>query len=252
MRHCDEQQIVTHFQGRVLDEEAREYLRFHCRRYAALLAVIDYCSSLLADRGGSPCRRLLDIGPSFLTQYLRDTAPALRVDSLGFDDPRITRRAGDTHIEYDLTLSDNAASWPRAEPYDIIVMAEVIEHLPIAPSQVLDFLSSLLRPGGFLVIQTPNACSLPKRLRVMAGKNPYELIRESKQNPGHFREYTRQELQSFAEAANFSIQSSFTANYFRRETLGSALFRKLERLVPGNWRDGITMCLRKQGEETPA
>ena len=250
MRRYDEQEIVTHFRGLVFDDEYQEYLRFHCRRYSVLLAVIESCARMLSDHIGSPCRRLLDVGPNFLTQYLRDTFPTFSIDSLGFEDHQFKCRDRDIHIEYDLTHTDNEASWPQAEPCDVIVMAEVIEHLPVSPSQVLSFLSRLLKQGGFLVIQTPNACSLPKRLRMLCGQNPYEMIRrESKQNPGHFREYTRQELQTIAVASGFTVHSYFTANYFQGETFGSAVFGRLQWMIPENLRDGSTMCLRKQGQQ---
>jgi len=246
MHRYDELEIVTHFRGLDLDDESQEYLRFHCRRYSVLLPVIESCARMLSDHIGSPCYRLLDIGPNFLTQYLRDTFPAISIDSLGFENHQFKCRDRDIHIEYDLTHTDNEASWPQAEPYDVIVMAEVIEHLPVSPSHVLSFLSILLKQGGFLVIQTPNACSLHKRLRMLCGQNPYEMIRrESKQNPGHFREYTPQELKTIAVASGFTVHSYFTANYFRGETFGSAVFRRLQWMIPENLRDGITMCLRK-------
>jgi hypothetical protein len=143
MHRHDEQDIVAHFRGMVLDDVSREYLRFHCRRYSILLAVIQSCSKILTGHIGSPCHRLLDIGPSFLTQYLRDMFPAIDIDSLRFEDSRFKCRPSDVHIEYDLTHTDDEASWPPVEPYDVIIMAEVIEHLPVSPFHVLAFLSTV-------------------------------------------------------------------------------------------------------------
>ena len=40
--------------------------------------------------------------------------------------------------------------------HDIVVMAEVIEHLPVAPTHVLRKVKKLLPPGGYLVLSTPN------------------------------------------------------------------------------------------------
>ena len=84
-----------------------------------------------------------------------------------------------------------AAGMPR---YDLVVFAEVIEHLHTSPVHTLAFVRGLLADAGVLILQTPNAASLPKRLKLLAGRNPYELIRADGGNPGHFREYTLAEL----------------------------------------------------------
>lgn len=241
-----EDDILGHFAGWALDDESLEYLRFHSRRYAILLRVVRDIAAALAAASGKPLERLLDVGPGLLTQFLRDSVPSVAIDSLGFADPRFPCRAGDRHTEYDLTRVADAASWPRAGRYDLIVMAEVLEHLPVAPLRVLELLSALLNAGGFLVIQTPNACSLPKRLRMLAGQNPFEMIRDAKGNPGHFREYTRRELARLAAATGLTVHASFTANYFKRDTPASRIFQALEPVIPPGLRDGITMVLRKE------
>ena len=47
--------------------------------------------------------------------------------------------------------------------YDAIVFAEVLEHLHTSPTLVLQVLTSLLKPGRLLVVQTPNAVALPRQ-----------------------------------------------------------------------------------------
>ena len=243
----DHKAILAHFHDWDLDTEGRDYLRFHAKRYSFLLDVLGECVNTVVQETGTSCDRILDVGPSVLTQFIRDKNIARNIDSLGFQDHRFKRRQDDVHIEYDLTKAVETASWPQTSPYDIVVMAEVIEHLPISPSHVFAFLSGLLDPRGFLIIQTPNACSLPKRLRMLRGQNPYEMIRESQQNPGHFREYTVRELAGFAQANGFLVHSVSTANYFLRNTWTSRAFRCLGGLFPVSMRDGITMCMRKKG-----
>jgi hypothetical protein len=54
-----------------------------------------------------------------------------------------------------------------------IVFAEVIEHLFTAPELVLAYLHELLVPRGQLLLQTPNAASLRKRLKLALGRNPF-------------------------------------------------------------------------------
>ena len=50
------------------------------------------------------------------------------------------------------------------------------------------------------MVSTPNALWLKHRIKLLMGRHPYELIREDKGNPGHFREYTAGELGDIARA----------------------------------------------------
>jgi hypothetical protein len=137
------------------------------------------------------------------------------------------------------------------------VFAEVLEHLYTSPVLVLAALRRLLAPGGVLIVQTPNAASLPKRLKLLAGRNPFELIREDRSNPGHFREYTLDEILWFAAQTNFdvvrqSLRFYFDARYahhenrtMRRQPVVGTLKNVVYRLLPPFLREGITVVLRK-------
>jgi SAM-dependent methyltransferase len=70
------------------------------------------------------------------------------------------REAGFVVTEGDLT---DPSSLRELEPFDVVVAGEVIEHLD-CPRQLLDFSRSILRPGGKLVITTPNPYA-PWRVR---------------------------------------------------------------------------------------
>ena len=59
--------------------------------------------------------------------------------------------------------------------YELIIMAEVIEHLYTSPSLVPGLLQSLLRPGGLLIVQTPNALAIGRRFKMLLGRHPFEL-----------------------------------------------------------------------------
>ena len=132
-------------------------------------------------------------------------------------------------------------------------MAEVIEHLYTSPSLVLRFINSLLRPGGLLFLQTPNAAAINHRVKLLMGRNPYHLISENNTNPMHFREYTVKELQRYARESGFEVVESSLESYFERpfsfKTTGTVAkshwFAKAYRYVPPSMRTGITMVLRR-------
>lgn len=179
------------------------YLAFHAPRYGMLLQVLD--------RLVTPVARVLDIGGSRLTQLIHERY-GVAVDTLGF--------VGDEQTEtgrswwFDLNQTAHRERWRTDLPrYHVIVMAEVIEHLYVAPSYVLGFLRTLLLPGGRLVIQTPNAVAFHKRLEMLVGRHPYEVIREQLDDPGHFREYTRAELVKAVQSSGFRVEEWCAARY---------------------------------------
>ena len=96
----------------------------------------------------------------------------------------------------------------------MVVFAEVIEHLYTAPELVIGFLSHVLVANGSLILQTPNAVSLTKRLKLGIGVNPFEQIRIDRLNPGHYREYTLDELVDILTRSQFSIEKSWRKYYF--------------------------------------
>ncbi len=195
--------------ARAIRGENQGYVAYHAPRYAYLLEV-------LAKYGLGADSTLLDIGPSRLTTLIQERF-GIAVDSLGFGEDRVTREG--RHFGFDLNLAQRKESWRRDLPrYDFVVMAEVLEHLYTAPQLVLSFVRTLLADDGRLVLQTPNAASLPKRLKLLLGRNPFEMIRIDPQNPGHFREYTQTELLDLAAGLGFRVEDYTASFYFDAST----------------------------------
>lgn len=179
------------------------YTAFHAPRYVSLLKLLDGYVT--------PDTALLDIGRSRLTDLLHQRYK-IPVDALGFvgDEPSAQGR----NWWFDLNRAVHHHEWRTDLPrYDVVVIAEVIEHLRVPPVHVLAFLRTLLRPGGVLVIQTPNAVALHKRLEMLVGRNPFEPLREQENNPGHFREYTKRELCDMVESQGYRIERWYAADY---------------------------------------
>jgi hypothetical protein len=208
--------------------EEQVYLRTHVRRYELLLDLV----------AGLAPERILVVGPSFETVLLRETLPAATVDTLGWNDHRFPLREGERHTQVDLNSDDR----PELEPHDVVVCAEVIEHLHVAAVPVLRFLCTGLRAGGHLVVQTPNATALPKRLRMLLGRNPYDPINSPF---SHVHEYTAGELREAVEAAGFDVVRILTANYFDHGSRKNRAYRAAERVLPPTLREGITVVARR-------
>jgi SAM-dependent methyltransferase len=224
------------------DPESRRYLETHALRYPILLGLVDEALA----RAGSAPPRVLDVGPSYELEAMRRLWPDAQVDSLGFEDKRLMPpRDGERHFEFDLAGAADEATWAKAEPYDVIVCAEVIEHLHAAPRAALRMLASLLRPGGTLLLQTPNAAALLHRVRLLLGKNPFEPIREDLHHAGHFHEYTVRELVDLCRQAGLEPANVELHNYFLTGTLKNRLLVRAGGLFPPRLRQGITLAATK-------
>ena len=164
--------------GRVVSGEANPaYAAFHRPRFMFLIDVLRSC-------GATATSRILDIGASPLSSLIA-TELGIRVESMGLESES---EANDfAHHRFDLNALQDRTQW-RTEfgQYDIIVFAEVLEHLYTAPELVLPYLRELLVPGGVLLLQTPNAVAFRKRAKMVLGVNPFERIRTERDNPATF------------------------------------------------------------------
>lgn len=192
---------------------AIDYIAYSRKRFDF---VINICNSLMPNKKA----RVLDIGRSYLSYLLAEYYD--EVTTLGFplgdhgygheyNEKNIYQPK--SHIVFDLNDAQVAEVIDTNYKFDLIVFAEVIEHLHTAPEVVLNLLNNMLSENGMIVCQTPNAAALPKRLKLLRGINPYERIRIIKSNPGHFREYTKQELIEIGRIVNLDIIYHSYANF---------------------------------------
>jgi 2-polyprenyl-3-methyl-5-hydroxy-6-metoxy-1,4-benzoquinol methylase len=86
------------------------------------------------------------------------------------------------------------------ESFDVVVLTEVLEHLRDYPARALAESHRILRPGGILVLTTPNAASLGNRLKLALGRSVYTPLGDwlhGQPHARHARVYTRSELEAF-------------------------------------------------------
>jgi SAM-dependent methyltransferase len=119
-------------------------------------------------RPPSPNVRLLDVGCAH--GLLLHEAHRRGYATLGLELSAASARYGREVLGLDVreqTLEDLAASDEGCEPFDVIVLADVIEHLD-DPCAILDQLAALLTPGGVLCVVTPDPAS--KTARIARGR----------------------------------------------------------------------------------
>lgn len=247
----DSDQIVQYFLQKKLNEESMSYLTTHAKRFAFMLREIKEIKKKYSESSLTS----LDIGPSFFTELYSIEFPEDRIYTLGYDHPEsrgghfpedITYNKA-THFYYNLNDTQVTGKLPENMPqFDLVIMAEVIEHLYTAPEIVLNCIKQVVKPGGFVIIQTPNAASFSKRTRLMfQGRNPYEMIRLDSHNPGHFREYTKKELINISNKLKFELYKIITTNYFKYDATKGSIQKFIRSLTyPGIMRY-IFMVMKK-------
>lgn len=150
------------------------------------------------------------------------------------------------HIDFDLNNSRNVDIWWRSDKcYDLIVYAETIEHLTIAPEYSILMLSNMLAPKGVLLLTTPNASTVSKRIKLLYGKNPFEQIRLLSENPGHFREYTLDELCEIGKRCNLTIRYKKLLNFYNHKSLAKIILKN----VAPSFRDSLIVVYSKSYED---
>lgn len=237
--------IAAGFRHWNLDAGHQAYVRSHARRYAYLLRLVDRLLARTKEQTAQRPIKVLDIGPAYQTELLQNLQPDLRVNTVGFADDHLAYREEEQHFPFDLNDAQFPEKWIALEAHDLITMCEVIEHLYTSPRLVLQCVDRWLEPGGHVVIQTPNAVSLQRRIKMLAGYNPFEMIRDQRYNPGHFREYTLKELARLGSEAGWRVVQSDIRNYFEFDSVYYRGYNLCSPVLPASLRAGITICFQK-------
>jgi SAM-dependent methyltransferase len=184
---------------------APNYVGYHARRFATLLL-------LLRQMGVTPETTILDVGPTF-TSILFHRELGCKVDSISFSPDEETPFG--VNYQFDLNRTQDPEDW-RLDlgRYPVVVFAEVVEHLHTHPSRALAYLRELTQPGGHIILQTPNALALRKRIQLLFGRHPFEELSLERESPSHFRESTLAELVRYGKAAGLEVAQAGEFNYF--------------------------------------
>jgi len=94
------------------------------------------------------------------------------------------------------------------QSFDVVIFAETLEHLNFNPMPSIIEFHRVLKPGGSLLITTPNAVRLGQRIRFLMGKNIFADLKELCLGDAysvHYREYTLDEVTQLLEWGDFVV-----------------------------------------------
>lgn len=196
--------------------ELRDYATGECERFLHTLDMV------AEDASGE----LLELGanPYFATLLLRRFRPGLRLTLVNYFGPSASD--GRQRVEFEnfegrpenvafdfinANIEADRLPFPDAH-FDHILFCEVLEHLTLDPLRALAELKRILKPGGSMVLTTPNAARLENLIAFAEGRNIYDHYSGHGCYGRHNREYTQAELHELMTHAGFDNEVSYTAS----------------------------------------
>lgn len=141
---------------------------------------------------------------------------------------------------------------PDRNHFDIVIMCEVIEHLPVPPSQILSKIRKWMKPGALLFVTTPNLYRLRNVVRLILGMRVFDyfFIPERGQSIGHPFEYSAEHLSwQIARGGFEDIEVAYRQLSFTGATLRARFARAF--LAPlflrNKFRDTLVVTARVAG-----
>lgn len=143
--------------------------------------------------------------------------------------------------------------------FDLIILLEVVEHVPVPAHAVIERIKPLLKPNGVLFLTTPNLFRLRNLVRMIRGVEFLDrfMLPQPGQGLGHQIEYSADHLKWQIERANMDVimlehDSLGRKGHSPKAQLGRRLLAPLE--MRPIWRDGLVAAARKKSgtAERPA
>lgn len=138
---------------------------------------------------------------------------------------------------------------PKVTGLDLVVLQEVIEHIPQPPYIVMRRIQRMLAPQGYLFLTTPNGHRFRNLVYMALGREILDTYRYPGEGEGlgHQHEYTLKQLLWQAREAGFDV---IEAEHYRDGWRGASPLAKAVRLliypletVP-HFRNSLAMMLR--------
>ena len=122
--------------------------------------------------------------------------------------------------------------------YDVIIMSEFIEHIPLSLSRQLSMVIPFLKNNGLLFISTPNFANIYNCLNLISGnknlvasdKLLFESVNQKFQHV-HRREYIFQEIAESMREENFYILEKRFSEGSSRRSIKMKLMKPIQILI---------------------
>ncbi|HEX8143165.1 MAG TPA: glycosyltransferase [Pyrinomonadaceae bacterium] len=114
---------------------------------------------------------------------------------------------------------------------DVVLFCEIIEHLLSDPVHAIVEIRRVLKPGGTLVITTPNVARLDNVCKLIGGENIYDPYSGYGPYGRHNREYNKHDLHRLLTVNGFHVNTIFSADVHERYADSYVDLEKIKPLV---------------------
>jgi SAM-dependent methyltransferase len=196
--------------GYYSESYVENYLKVHLARFietVSLLQPIVKPEMRLVDVGsyGSLVpvfKNILGISDLTLTEPFQENVPLS-------EDKTIQQARYGERFSFHVDRFDIEGLFPYADcSFDIVVFTEVLEHLSRDPCQTLSEINRITKPGGWLMLSTPNCASAKSVVKILRGGNPsiYPVYKRIPSTDRHNHEYAPWEVKSLLEASGYVLK----------------------------------------------
>jgi SAM-dependent methyltransferase len=130
------------------------------------------------------------------------------------EEVKLLEACGVQFISHEISTYDLTVDFAE-NSVDVVTSFHCIEHLHRSPRLVLESAMRVLKPGGKMFIEVPNAANARKRLALLRGHTnyePYNKLYYTDPFVGHVREYTVGDLRQLAQNLGASRYRVFGKN----------------------------------------
>ncbi len=219
--------------------ECHAYVENHYHRILKTISLIPPGEGRLLEIGASPyCMTLI------MKERLRYDISIINYGSEG-DLVLTSSKHGRRYVFPCAGINVECEEFPFADgQFDVVVCAELIEHLTFCPTLTLCEIHRVLKPGGMLILSTPNLLryfyNYEGIKRLLRGANIYDPYSGYGPYGRHNREFTAMELKDLLEGCGFRVENVEIADAPEIvEARRNKLYRALVSLVFGVRRDAM-------------
>lgn len=205
-----------------LEGTGGDYTAVHYARYLETLAFAgDLTGRRVLELGGSP--------PYAFTALLLGRFPGLdlslaqneaAVPGPGSARVELEPRRGGSFPRHSLATAQFNAErevWPyEASSFDVVFCMEILEHLLLDPCRLFRESHRVLRPGGRLIVTTPNLACQESLAALLENRSPhrYGIYSQHGEYGRHNREYVPNEVRRLGESCGFDTEELRTADIY--------------------------------------
>jgi glycosyltransferase involved in cell wall biosynthesis len=234
--------------------ELKEYLEGSFERFMVTMEFLPTAADRILELGATPY---------FLTVLMRGLWPECQLELANFfgDD------TADAAVLYEAIVENvkygerhtfpfrqfNVERQPYPYPdnhFDGVLFCEILEHLLYDPVAALLECHRVLRPGGWLLLTTPNLARYENIAKLWLGESLSDQYSGHGPYGRHNREYTRSELEQLLNQVGFQIQR-LEARAIGLPVQESRTYSAVRRFRPADRHEQHLFCLARRSHSQP-